>query len=227
MFKNKDEGTGSGLGFSSISTINNYACVPCEYAVSPAFQRGTLRANAIYHGPWGMNFSGIFYYGSGNYQAVSYTTFAAHCGYDPGFLGTDRLNSGATTLVVPSKYCDRWTGPTQIAPGQSIPRDAFHALPLYKVDMRLSRDFRFHERFVFTPQVDVFNLLNHPNYGSYNTSLNLRQLRYSGSNRWRFLMCLGNFNLPFISRSSVESSMAGAALEVVTQFRPFRRRDDS
>ena len=173
MFKDDDEGTGSGLGFSSISTINNYACVPCEYAVSPAFQRGTLRANAIYHGPWGLNLSGIFYYGSGNYQAVSYTTFATTVDTTPGFLGTDRLNAGKTTLVVPTKYLSRWNGPTSIAPGQNIPRDAFHGLPLYKIDMRLSRDFRLHERIVFTPQVDVFNLLNHPNYGGYNTALNL------------------------------------------------------
>ncbi len=115
------------------------------------------------------NLSGIFFYGSGNYQAVSYTSFATTIDSTPGFLGTDRLNAGTTTLVVPAKYVSRWNGPTSIAPGQSIPRDAFHGLPLYKVDMRLSKDFKFHERFIVTPQVDVFNLLNHPNYGSYNT----------------------------------------------------------
>ena len=91
----------------------------------------------------------------------------------PGFLGTNRLNSGTTTIVIPAKYLDRWSGVTQIAPGQLIPRDAFHGLPLYKVDLRLSRDFRFAERFTLTPMVEVFNLLNHPNYGSYGTSVNL------------------------------------------------------
>jgi hypothetical protein len=133
-----------------------------------------MRVNAIYHGPWHTNLSGIFYYGSGNYDAVAFSTFSGFVKDTvPGFLGVDRLNSGATALVVPAQYVDRWSGPTTIEPGQSIPRDPFHALPLYKVDLRLSRDFRFHDRFVFTPMVDVFNLFNHPNYGSYNTGLNL------------------------------------------------------
>jgi hypothetical protein len=174
MFKDNDEGNGAGLGFSSISSINNPACTSCEYARASTFQRGTMRVNAIYHGPWHTNLSGIFYYGSGNYDAVAFSTFSGFVKDTvPGFLGVDRLNSGATALVVPAQYVDRWSGPTTIEPGQSIPRDPFHALPLYKVDLRLSRDFRFHDRFVFTPMVDVFNLFNHPNYGSYNTGLNL------------------------------------------------------
>ncbi|HTR36293.1 MAG TPA: TonB-dependent receptor [Bryobacteraceae bacterium] len=172
MFLNDDMGNGSGLGFSSISNINNPACATCEWGRSGAFQRGTLRLNAIYHGPWGMNLSGIFYYGSGNYFGSGYLTFLTP-DTSPGFLGTNRRVYGTSTLSVPAKYLDRWNGPTQFAPGQTIPRSPFHALPIYKVDLRLSKDFKFHDRFVFSPMVDVFNLFNHPNYGSYNTSLNL------------------------------------------------------
>lgn len=172
-FYSNDEGSGSGLGFSSIASIANPACASCEWART-AVQRNTLRLNAIYQGPWKTNLSGIFYYGSGNYFSTGFSAFGSFVKDTiPGFLGTNRRNTGTTTVVIPQKYLDRWTGPTQIAPGQLIPRDAFQGLPLYKVDLRLSRDFRFHERVAFTPMVEVFNLFNHPNYGSYNTSLNL------------------------------------------------------
>lgn len=173
MFYSNDEGNGSGLGFSSIASIANPACASCEWGRAANFQRNTLRLNAIYQGPWHTNLTGIFYYGSGNYFATGYSAFGSFVKDTiPGFLGTNRLNTGTSTIVIPAKYQDRWSGPTAVAPGQLIPRDAFHGLPLYKVDLRLSRDFRF-ERFVFTPMVEVFNLLNHPNYGSYVTSVNL------------------------------------------------------
>jgi hypothetical protein len=174
MFKNDDEGSGSGLGFSGIATINNQACAQCEWARAANFQRGTMRVNAIYHGPWNTNLSGVFYYGSGDYFADGYAPPQSYVDQLTGsFLGTNRLNAGTTPITIPSQYVGRWDGPTVIEPGQSLPRDAFHGLPIYKVDLRLSRDFRFHERFVFTPMVDVFNLLNHPNYGSYNLLVNL------------------------------------------------------
>jgi hypothetical protein len=174
MFKNDDEGSGAGLGFSGIATINNQACAQCEWARAANFQRGTMRVNAIYHGPWNTNLSGVFYYGSGDYFADGYAPPQSYVDELTGsFLGTNRLNAGTTPITIPSQYAGRWDGPTVIEPGQSLPRDAFHGLPLYKVDLRLSRDFRFHERFVFTPMVDVFNLLNHPNYGSYNLLVNL------------------------------------------------------
>lgn len=174
MLKYDDEGSGAGLGFSSIATINNPVCPSCEWAVSPAFQRGTLRANAIYQGPWGLNLSGVFYYGSGNYFANGYAPPQNYIDTLTGsFLGTNRLNAGSTPIVIPAQYLGRWNGPSVIEPGQDLPRDAFHGLPIYKVDMRLSKDFRIGERVVITPMVDVFNLFNHPNYGSYETLVNL------------------------------------------------------
>jgi len=175
MLKNDDEGSGSNLGFSSISTINNQACPSCEWAVSPAFQRGTLRANAIYNGPWGLNVAGAFYYGSGNYFSNGYAPPQNYVDTLTGsFLGVNRLVPiGAPAVNIPASELSQWNGPPVIEPGQTLPRDAFHGLPLYKVDLRLSKDFHIHERVVITPMVDVFNLFNHPNYGSYQTLVNL------------------------------------------------------
>jgi hypothetical protein len=183
MFYSNDEGNGSGLGFSSIASIANAACASCEWGRAANFQRNTLRLNAIYQGPWHTNLTGIFYYGSGNQFATGYSAFGSFVKDTiPGFLGTNRLNSGTTTVVIPARYQDRWSGPTTIGPGELIPRDAFHGLPLYKVDLRLSRDFRFADRFVFTPMVEVFNLFNHPNYGSYATSVNLNNFGVPSQN---------------------------------------------
>ena len=174
MLKNDDEGSGAGLGFSSIATINNPACPSCEWAVSPSFQRGTLRANAIYQGPWGLNLSGVFYYGSGNYFADGYAPPQNYIDTLTGsFLGTNRLNAGTAPIIIPTQYLSRWNGSSVIEPGQNLPRDAFHGLPIYKIDLRLSKDFRIGERIVITPMVDVFNLFNHPNYGSYQTLVNI------------------------------------------------------
>jgi hypothetical protein len=79
------------------------------------------------------NLTGIFYYGSGDYFATGYSAFGSFVKDTiPGFLGTNRLNSGTTTIFIPAKYLDRWSGATQIAPWQLIPRDAFHGLPLFR-----------------------------------------------------------------------------------------------
>jgi hypothetical protein len=202
MFYSNDEGNGSGLGFSSIASITNPACASCEWGRAGNFQRNTIRVNAIYQGPWRTNLSGSFYYGSGNYFGVPYSTFGSFVKDTiPGFLGTNRLNAGQTTLVVPSKYLDRWSGSTQIARGQLIPRNPFHGLPIYKVDMRLSRDFKFGEHLTVTPMVELFNLFNHPNYGSYSTAINLNNFGVPSQNGQDTYL-RGRFNSLFTLRSN-------------------------
>jgi hypothetical protein len=52
-------------------------------------------------------------------------------------------------------------------------KNSLKGIPLYKVDMRLSKDFKIRERLTFTGMLELFNVLNHPNYGGYQTAVNL------------------------------------------------------
>ncbi len=58
-----------------------------------------------------------------------------------------------------------------ITSGAVIPRNALEGLPLHKVDLRLTKDFKIHGSLKASLIGEVFNLFNHANYGSYNTSL--------------------------------------------------------
>jgi hypothetical protein len=42
---------------------------------------------------------------------------------------------------------------------------------VYRVDGRLQKTFSIKERYKLMPIVEVFNMLNHPNYGGYNTTI--------------------------------------------------------
>jgi hypothetical protein len=52
-----------------------------------------------------------------------------------------------------------------------IPRNALEGLPLQKVDLRLMKDIKITGSFRAQLIGEVFNLFNHANYGSYNTTL--------------------------------------------------------
>jgi hypothetical protein len=149
-----------------------------EWARSTEFQRHTLRFNGIYRLPYGFSLAGAYLYGSGNY----FSTTVALNPY--GHTGTTRLNSGATPLVIPQSVpisgtnsdtvsvLDRFDGPASIAPGQIAPRDALRGLPLHKVDLRISKEVALPGHMKLTGNAEVFNLLNHANYGAYNGQIN-------------------------------------------------------
>ena len=121
-----------------------------------------------------------YFYGSGNRFAA---TIAAAVYGKPG---TNRLNltaagAPAGTITIPSTatlangdviaVASRFNGPATIPSGMTIPRNALEGLPLHKVDVRITKDITI----VGTTKVsvigEVYNLFNHHNYGSYNTSL--------------------------------------------------------
>ena len=52
-----------------------------------------------------------------------------------------------------------------------IPRTAFVGDPLHRVDLRLQRTFRFGRASV-SPLIEMYNVLNHANFGSYTTTVN-------------------------------------------------------
>ena len=158
------------LGYVSPTESNPFDYLAGEYATSTDFQRNTVRAWGLYQFPWGISTSVSYFYGSGN-------RFAASIAATPyGKTGTNRLNLSNTggpagTIVIPAAVADRFDGPSTVVSGTVIPRNALEGLPLHKVDLRVTKDIRFVGTFKATLIGEVFNVFNHANYGSYNTTL--------------------------------------------------------
>jgi hypothetical protein len=167
MFGMHDDG---GLGISSPGANNQFNLLEGEYATSSDFQRHTARAWTIYEMPWGFSTSVSYFYGSGS----RYSASIASTPY--GKPGSNRLNllpsgAAAPAITIPAAVADRFDGPSTIASGAVIPRNALVGLPLHKVDLRLTKDVRVLGSVKLSFIGEVYNLFNRANYGSYNTSL--------------------------------------------------------
>jgi hypothetical protein len=139
---------------------NPFDTLDGEWAQSGDFQRHTLRAQAMYRLPWGFRVSGLYMYGSANRFA---TSIAAR---PYGKLGVNRLNLGAP-IKIPEAVLDRFDGPAVIGTGELVPRNALRGTPLHKVDMRISKDLKVGHGVSASLIAEVFNLLDHANYGSF------------------------------------------------------------
>jgi hypothetical protein len=108
---------------------------------------GDQRHRAVFNGLWeigyGFQVSGLYFYGSGQRLATSY-------GGDLRQVGT-----GSNARLRPD--------------GTIVPRNNFVGRPIHRVDMRIQRRFSF-GRVRVDGIAEVFNLLNHENYGSYVTA---------------------------------------------------------
>jgi hypothetical protein len=168
----------SAIGWTS-GFANNPFDLDDEWARSGAFQRHTVRLNAMYRLPYGIQISGLYFFGSGSYFS-SY-----HSSRPYGKPGTNRLNLGSP-VEIPASVQDRFDGPAVIGTGQLVPRNALRGLPLHKVDLRVARDFTIGD-VTLTGIAEVFNVFNHANYGSYVTAVNsssFGQPRASGANAY-------------------------------------------
>jgi Carboxypeptidase regulatory-like domain len=177
QFALHDDGT---IGYTAPGQNNQFDYLDGEYATSTDFQRNTVRLWSLYRMPWGLSASVSYFYGSGNRFAASIAAAVY------GKPGTNRVNltaAGAPTnpIVIPETaklangdviaVASRFLGPSTIASGETIPRNALQGLPLHKVDLRLTKDIRLAGSARISLIAEVYNLFNHHNYGSYNTSL--------------------------------------------------------
>jgi hypothetical protein len=135
-----------------------------EWARSTEFQRHTLRMNGIVRLKGDFSVSGAYLFGSGNYYQ---TNFAAN---PFGHGGVTRFVNAPTT--VPESASDRFDGPSSFSVGDIVPRNALKGLALHRVDLRLSKDFGLPGTAKITGIAEVFNVLNHENYGAYNGQVN-------------------------------------------------------
>jgi len=177
MFSMHDDGN---IGYTTPAANNQFNYLDGEYATSTDFQRNTVRAWTLYRFPLGISASLSYFYGSGNRYAASISAAVY------GKPGTNRLNltaaGGATNAIVIPRtatlangdvidIASRFDGPTTIASGDTIARNALQGLPLHKVDLRLTKDLALVGSMKVSLIAEVYNLFNHHNYGSYNTSL--------------------------------------------------------
>jgi hypothetical protein len=115
-----------------------------EYSLATTDQRHRAVFNGIWELGHGFQLSGVYYFGSGlRYN----TTYGADL-RGVGVGGTNRLRPDGTI----------------------VPRNNFVGQPVHRMDTRLQRRFRIRRSIAIDGIVELFNLFNHANYGSYTTA---------------------------------------------------------
>jgi carboxypeptidase family protein len=116
-----------------------------DYGYAVGDQRHRAVFNAIWELPYGFQASGLYFYGSGARFATTY--------------GTDQRNSASSSPRVRPN-------------GTIVPRNDFVGHPLHRVDLRFLRHFPLGGKARVDGIIELFNVFNHANYGSYVTSEN-------------------------------------------------------
>jgi hypothetical protein len=144
---------------------NNQMDLASEWAVSPDNQANTLSLAGSYSWKWGIALSGALHYGSGqNFQVTSSQNPFSLTYVD------SRIFTSTTPFYGPSSCESAAPG----LPGYSVAaRDCLVGNPIVRLDLRLSKTITVKERFKFIPMVEAFNLFNHSNFGSYQTTVNV------------------------------------------------------
>jgi hypothetical protein len=122
-----------------------------ERSLAVTDQRHRATVNGIWSLPYGFQLSGLYFYGSG-------------ARYDTQYGGDRRLLGGGPFGGV--------TG--RLGPGGALaPRNAFVGQPLHRVDMRFMKRLALGNQRQLDGIIEVFNLFNHANHGSYTTNLSV------------------------------------------------------
>jgi hypothetical protein len=150
-----------------IENDNTYDFIS-EYGPSRLDRRHQFVMNAIYNAPWGFQVSTTGRFRSGTPIDVLVATINAPVGFRPDLAPAAR-NAAYAALVTISgstsgdlnndgNFQDR----PYTAPGVGR-RNSFRNRPVYNVDLRVQRDFRFGERFELSPTLEIFNVFKFDN----------------------------------------------------------------
>jgi hypothetical protein len=121
-----------------------------DYGLAVTDQHHRATFNGIWDVGRGFQLSGLYFFGSGQ-------RFSTNWGADLRSLGTTSDQA-------------QW-GTGRLRPdGTIVPRNDLVGDPIHRIDMRLQKRFRLGGRMTADGMVEVFNVFNHANYGSYTTS---------------------------------------------------------
>ena len=129
--------TRTALGFAVQPDIGG------EYGFATTDQRHRAVFNGIWDMGYGFQFSGLYFYGSGQRLSTTY--------------GGDLRDQGDSKARLRPN-------------GTIVPRNNFVGKPIHRVDVRLQKEFKLGGRRSVEGLVEGFNLFNHANYGSYTLS---------------------------------------------------------
>jgi hypothetical protein len=116
-----------------------------EYSLAAGDQRHRAVLSGIYEIGAGFQVSGLYFFGSGTRRTTTY--------------GGDLRNAGGNSASQQRLRPD----------GSIVQRNALVGDPIHRVDIRLQKRVGLGGNRSIAGVVDVFNLLNHENYGSYTT----------------------------------------------------------
>ena len=114
-----------------------------EYTYASTDQRGRATLNGIWDIGRGLQLSGIYFYASGTRRQ----TDTGDDNRNEGNQSEERLNEDGTI----------------------VPRNSFVGLPIHRVDIRLQQRIPLGGNVGVDGMFEVFNLMNHDNFGSYET----------------------------------------------------------
>jgi hypothetical protein len=136
------------IGFPLAQDLGGEYAYAATYVAGGFGQSGDQRHRAVVNGLWevgaGVQVSGIYFFGSG--QRFLTTT------------GVDRRNEGLGAAA-PSLRLR--------ADGTIMSRDGIVGKAIHRVDMRVQKRLPLGGRVAVDGMLEVFNLFNHANYGSY------------------------------------------------------------
>jgi hypothetical protein len=132
-----------------------------EYGIAETNQKHRAVLNGIFDVGRGFQVSGLYMYGSGEHYDNYY-------GGDP--RGTGRSNSRL-----------RGRDTAGGAKGTIVARNSLIGTPIHRVDLRLQQRVPLGDRMSATAMFEVFNALNHENYGKY--TLNESNKKYGQARR--------------------------------------------
>ena len=131
------------------SIPNLAADLGAQYGLAAGDQRHRAVFNGIWQLKYGLQVSGIYFFGSGERLATTY-------GSDVRLTGDSRGN--------------------RLRPdGSIVPLNNFVGKPIHRVDMRLQKTLALGPRVKAEGLLEAFNIFNHANYGAYVTQENNSQ----------------------------------------------------
>jgi hypothetical protein len=143
------------------------------YYLDPG-QRQKITFNGIWQMPYGFQLSGVYLFGDQGWATPTYGVDVRNTGNVPSLqrlIPTGTLGCSASSTSVTTNGLATGVTYNAAAGGCFVARNAFDISSIKKLDVRLTRRFKLGARARVDGILEVFNVLNTPNYQSYVTNL--------------------------------------------------------